>query len=109
MAFWEGPDDGTTSTSRIEAEQLAAKYGGTVHRITVIDDAVGLRWVKPVSFTTHHCLYDGPDLVAIANVGLINGPWYALEPAAVNRSKYGFDTLKEAMAEAERAYKETWT
>ncbi len=32
------------SDSRAEAERLAAEHGGTVHRITVTDEAVGLRW-----------------------------------------------------------------
>jgi hypothetical protein len=48
-------------------------------------------------------------LVAVAAVGEMNGPWYALTPVNVNRSTYGFGSLDDAKAAAEAAVRKTWT
>jgi hypothetical protein len=97
--------------SRAEAEAVAAQNGGTVQRVTVTTEDVGLRWVQAKDYRfPWEALYDGDSVT-----DFIVGNHDYTGPQLYHHIGHGagkgvrFPTPALAKAAAEAAVRETWT
>lgn len=106
------PTDGAWRfATRKEAEEVAEEYVGTVQRVTVMTEDVGLRWVDDHLACSGPCrhskLVDGSDFVATANTDRHGDKWYCMDWSG-GQTDGPFDTIEEAQAAAVEAVKATW-
>lgn len=99
--------------SRLEAEALVAVHGGTVQRVTVTTEDVGLRWVDHQRGCPGPCrhwkLMDGDEFVGTVNTDAEGDKWYLSAGMAGTHHAGPFDTIEEAKTAGEAAVRETWT
>lgn len=101
--------------SRSEAERLAAEHGGTVHRITVTDEAVGLRWEGEPHWDDcgdEFLLLDGESRRVLARVEPSHDDrwvWFVSPGGQKTFEVLRTATLDEAKAAAEASVRGSWS
>ena len=109
--FFEGGDP----MSRKCAEELAAEHGGTVHRITVTDEAVGLRWEGEPHWDDcgdEFLLLDGESRRVLAQVEPSHDGrwlWFVTPGGQETFDVLRTATLDEAKAAAEASVRGSWS
>lgn len=107
------PIDIADRMTRSDAEDTKAVFGGTVQRVAVTTEDVGLRWVDHQRGCPGPCrhwkLMDGDDFMGTINTDAGGEGWFVFLGLGGVQTDGPFPTLEDAKAAAEAAVRETWT